>query len=93
MENPNIEEIKKAYYRYSYQKYRKPKYNENEEFRKKHIKQNCIWMKNKIDTDPEFAEKIRKINRDRYNNDEVYREKQKQRSKEQYARKKAALAN
>jgi hypothetical protein len=84
MENPNIEEIKKAYHRYLYQKYRKPKYNESEEFRKKNIKQHNEWSKNKRETDPVYAEKIRENCRERYRNDEAYRESFKLSRKERY---------
>jgi hypothetical protein len=84
MENTiNIQEIKKEYSKLIYQIYNKPRYQNDEEYRKKRIASNIAWEKQRRATDPEYAEKVRERCRERYRNNEAYRERQKQLKKEQ----------
>jgi hypothetical protein len=83
----DIAQVKKEYSKLIYQIYNKPRYQEDEEYRKKRIASNIAWEKQRRATDPVYAEKVRERCRDRYRNNEAYRERQKELKKEQ--RKKA----
>jgi hypothetical protein len=83
MEDTNsIQDIKKAYSKLIYQVYNKPRYQEDEVFRKNKIASNVAWAKKRRATDPEYAEKVQERCRERYRNDEGYRERQKELKRE-----------